>query len=157
MNADALLVLSYMGCQSAESAFSPCAADSCVVVRLVGATPRGNSGSRRELARRARAGYCRRCTSATYAALPPPFALKNNNDVKAKRVALWKDFGPRAQGRQDALPNAKPYVSLPPVSDWEAGSSTMDIPGPFMRAPLDEEGLNLHSPQSKPKPPSTFR
>ena len=32
----------------------------------------------------------------------------------------------------------------------------MDLPDPLLRAPLHGEGLNLHAPQSKPNPPSTF-
>ena len=49
VNSDAALRLSCTGYQGAEIAFNSRDADGCVLVRLVGATSRGHSGSRREL------------------------------------------------------------------------------------------------------------
>ena len=51
MNSDAAFGLSCPGYQGAEIAFNSHDAAGCVLVRLVGTTSRGHSGSRRELAR----------------------------------------------------------------------------------------------------------
>ena len=75
MNSDASFGSSFMGCQSPEVAFSAYDADGCVLDPLVGGTPRSHSGSRRELAQRAKVCYFPCCAYATYVALPPPFAV----------------------------------------------------------------------------------
>ena len=114
---------------------------------LLAPHPGGHSSSRRELAQRANAPYCSRCTSASHVTLPPPFSPGKTNDERAEGFAMWKGVGPWGPQRPAALHYAGNFGPLPPRRDWEEDSLTMDS---LMRAPSHGGGLNLHVP-------STFR
>ena len=152
---DAPIGLPSIGFPSAEVAFSSRDAYGCALVRLACATPSGHRGSRREHAQRAKVGCCACCTSASHVAPLPSCTLRDYDDVQAKGVALWAEFGHWAPPRLAATQYAKTFRFLPQGWDWEADSLSMEVPDPLMRTPL-HEGLNLHTSRAKHAFPQSF-
>ena len=75
MNAGASPGFSPTACQSAIFALNSREVGKFVPARLEGATPKAPCGPRTDIAQGVKAGYCSRCTRATYVATPPAYGL----------------------------------------------------------------------------------
>ena len=64
-----------MGYQSFHLAVESCGARRGVPARIIGQASTGRSGTKRELAERAKVAYYPRCTIATHVSVPPAPAL----------------------------------------------------------------------------------
>ena len=111
MRTDASLGLPRMAYLSAHVAMSLRKAEKFASVRLAGTTSRAHSALRADLARRAKVGNCKCCTTATHVAPPPTYALGEFCPPEERGLALRKMDGPRAPRRLAACQFARKYGS----------------------------------------------
>ena len=93
---DAQLGRSVYTYQSGEIAFEMCGADGYVLWRVVGqrSRARGQTGRKTLVARRAKVGFCLRCSSAVHIAAPGSYSLGAHYPQKGVVTQLWQAFGP---------------------------------------------------------------
>ena len=111
MRTDASLGLPRMAYLSAHVAMSLRKAEKFASVRFAGTTSRAHSALRADLARRAKVGNCKCCTTATHVAPPPTYALGEFCPPEERGLALRKMDGPRAPRRLAACQFARKYGS----------------------------------------------
>ena len=118
-------------------------ADGCTLVRFVGIASRLHAATKRNLARRGKAGYCHCCALATPMVIPPVRPQGGYDASEANGLALWKKFGPWSTRG----PTAALLLSL--VHSKLGGClPTLAAPDLLGRAPLFDVDLPLHAPAS---------
>ena len=129
--ADSQLGWNVYALQSPEVLVAHCEGSQSLLLRLEGDACKGYQATKKDLAQKAKCGYCPCCAKVTHVLIPPTYPLGVDCPKKARAVRLWQQSGPMATRNYAAAAYQNNYGTVSSNWDWAARSRNIGLPAPL--------------------------